>query len=428
MRRSGTSTGLEAAIHQGAFRRSHFNFDARVVAPAAIAASLFAAGTYIAILMLAGRSDWKNIVVVAGAMGTIPLVAISLLFVGARRTHPFSISLAVVLFAASFVVSLVSGLRIPISYTGVLLTLPASIFFVTVANIAMMKAMRNSVALLSFPAAEELRQTTKWSIPVVEHDDIEMRYKRILIDPATHHTPEWSSRLARLYFRGIEIETWPSYLEVELGKIDLAAFDLSDVSYSPSQILYYKLKRTLDLIGVALIAAPAAILCSAIWIYIRLIDGAPSVFVQERRGYAGTIFKLYKFRTMSRGSSSDSSTVVGDKRILPGCHLLRQTRMDELPQLLNILKGEMSFIGPRPVAVKVAVAIEEHIPAYFNRHILLPGLTGWAQISQGYAQTQDEEIEKLSYDLYYLKHVSFDLDIIILFRTIKAVILRAGGR
>jgi lipopolysaccharide/colanic/teichoic acid biosynthesis glycosyltransferase len=99
-----------------------------------------------------------------------------------------------------------------------------------------------------------------------------------------------------------------------------------------------------------------------------------------------------------------------------------------LPQLINILRGEMSWIGPRPVAVPIAEALEAQLPQYAHRHLVLPGLTGWAQVSQGYASTHREEIEKLAYDLYYVKQLSFDIDLLILAKTVQIILLRSGAK
>lgn len=403
-----------------------------VVLLAAAAPALFAASTsalliYVFIMLTAGRSDWTNIFIGAAAAVAIPNVALSLLLLGARRSYPFTMSLAAMIFAASLCIALVSTARVPVSYAGFLLTLPASIFFVTVANVAMVRRIRRSVALLQFQGAEEVVRASKWALPVVNPDEILTQYRRILIDPVTHHSPEWSAHLARLYLRGLEIEAWPTYLEMTLGKVDLATFDLANLSYTSSQILYYRLKRVVDVFGVLVLAIPALLICGVIWVYIRLLDGGPSIFIQERRGFAGSTFRLLKFRTMYQGDHK-GSTAANDARVLPGCAILRQMRLDELPQLFNILKGEMSFIGPRPVSVAIAESLERQAPLYVNRQLLVPGLTGWAQVSQGYTQTESEELEKLSYDLYYLKNVSLDLDTVIAFRTIKTIITRVGGR
>lgn len=421
-------SGLEAVISQGARRRNPLYLTLlKAAAPFIAAAGACAFTIYVLVMLAAGRADWFNILAGAWAALAIPVIAFTLLLVGLRRSHPFTVSLAMLIFAASFAVAVMSAARVPVSYIGFLLTLPSSIFFVTVGNVAMVRRMRRSVALLNFPGATAVVEAAKWPLPIIEPDGIKPQFRRILIDPVTHHSAEWSADLAKMYLRGLEIEAWPTYLELTLGKVDLATFDLADMSYTPSQILYYRLKRILDIFGVLVLALPASIICALIWLYIRILDGGPSIFVQERRGYAGSTFLLYKFRTMYRGQHA-GSTSMDDVRVLPGCMILRQLRLDELPQLFNILRGDMSFIGPRPVSVAVAEALEKSIPLYVNRQILVPGLTGWAQVSQGYAETEDEEVEKLAFDLYYLKNVSLDLDTVIIFRTVRTILLRLGSR
>jgi len=420
--------GLEAVIEMGAgLRRQSYGDLLTSAMPSGVLAFLVAAGIYVLVMVIAGRSDWGNIAGVSLAVASIPVLAVALLVVGGRRTHPFTLSLIVTAFSASLVVAVVSALRVPISYAGVLLTLPSSACLVCLANVTMARVVRKNVALLTFPGAEAVASAAPWPIPIVDPRDVDVHWKRILIDPASHHSPEWTPILTRLYLRGHSLEAWPSYLEGALGKVDLSSFDLADISYSPSQVLYYKVKRAIDVVGVLILAVPAAFVCAIIWIYIHLLDGGPAIFVQSRRGYGGSVFSLYKFRTMYKNSDG-SSTSVDDVRIIRGCDFLRKSRLDELPQLINILNGDMSFIGPRPVSVSVAENLESRNPIYLNRQILQPGLTGWAQVSHGYAQTEDEEMEKLSFDLYYLKHVSFDLDVIIAFRTVSTILLRIGSR
>lgn len=420
--------GLEAVIRRGARRHQHhYGKMLSAVAPAAAVTATAGATLYLLILTTAGRTDWGNIMVGAGGAAAMPIVAISLLLLMTRRDHPVTLALAATVFAGSLVIALLSATRTPISFFALFASLPAGTVGVSFANISLARALKKSVAVLDFSDASKVAELIGNWVRVVSADEVGANVHRLLIDPVAHHTPEYAAVLARLYLRGISLETWPIYLEGHLGKVDIKTFDLGDVSYSPSQLAYYRVKRLMDVAAVLLLAIPALVICSLIWVYIRLIDGGPSLFVQERRGYAGSVFRLYKFRTMHRGDHV-GSTEVNDSRILPGCTLLRQLRLDELPQLFNILKGDMSFIGPRPVSIEVAESLEESLPQYVNRQILLPGLTGWAQVSQGYAHSEDEEVEKLSYDLFYLKHVSLDLDIIIAARTFRTILLRQGGR
>lgn len=122
------------------------------------------------------------------------------------------------------------------------------------------------------------------------------------------------------------------------------------------------------------------------------------------------------------------ATRTNDDRIIKGCRVLRRLRLDELPQLINIWRGEMSLVGPRPVAEYVAQASEAEEPKFIHRTMVLPGITGWAQVNSGYAGTTQEEINKLSYDLYYIKHLSFDLDVLIILSTISTVLFGRGAR
>ncbi|SFV26480.1 Sugar transferase involved in LPS biosynthesis (colanic, teichoic acid) [Devosia crocina] len=425
--RAGAS-GLEAVIGQGARRRTHHYISLiRAAVPGTLSAAGLAFAIYCLVMMGAGRGDWHNIVPVAIAMAAVPIVAVSLLIVAERRSHPFTLAVMVTVFATSLIVSLLAATRIPLSYQGIALTMPLTLLGVTIANIAMARSLTRRVGLLEFDGAVAVLDKLKGRVPLVTADTIGPDIRRVLIDPHYHHGPEWGPVLTRLYLRGLDIESWPSYVEGFTGRVDIDSFDLADVSYSPSQILYYRAKRAIDIAGVVVLAVPALLVGGLLWLYIRAIDGGPVLFIQDRRGYGGGTFRLYKFRTMVKNAST-ASTASNDARILPGCNIVRQLRLDELPQLVNILKGEMSFIGPRPVSVAIAESLEARIAQYPNRSILLPGLTGWAQVSHGYAETEDEEIAKLSYDLFYLKHVSLDLDVIIAVRTIKTLLFRSGAR
>ena len=162
---------------------------------------------------------------------------------------------------------------------------------------------------------------------------------------------------------------------------------------------------------------------------IWLEDRGPVVYVQQRSGWLGRSFEVFKLRTMrvAPPGAPPSWTVPGDQRITRVGFWLRRVRLDELPQLLNVISGDMSLIGPRPERPELEHALEARIPHYRKRHWMRPGLSGWAQVCAPYAASVEDSELKLSYDLYYLKHFSTWLDLLILFRTIKTV-LKAGGR
>ena len=151
-------------------------------------------------------------------------------------------------------------------------------------------------------------------------------------------------------------------------------------------------------------------------------------YTQERVGKNGIVFKIYKFRTMVKNSESNGITFAtsNDKRITPFGKFMRKTRIDELPQFINILKGDMAVIGPRPERPFFVKEIAEIMPFYETRHVIKPGLTGWAQVNYSYGESIEESLIKLQYDLYYIKHRSIFLDLSITFKTITTVLFYRG--
>ena len=190
-----------------------------------------------------------------------------------------------------------------------------------------------------------------------------------------------------------------------------------------------QLKRVADLLvaaGLLTLTSPLLLLAALL---IWLEDRGPVFYVQQRSGWLGRSFQVFKLRTMqvAPADAPPAWTMPGDQRITRVGLWLRRLRLDELPQLINVLSGDMSLIGPRPERPEFEQELEARIPHYRKRHWMRPGLSGWAQVCAPYAASVEDSELKLSYDLYYLKHFSTWLDLIILFRTIKTV-LKAGGR
>lgn len=189
-----------------------------------------------------------------------------------------------------------------------------------------------------------------------------------------------------------------------------------------------QLKRLADLILGILLILSAAIILLPIAIAIYWHDRGPIFYSQIRTGLFGESFTIYKLRTMQQTAEENGAqwSKPGDKRITPIGKWLRRSRLDELPQLLNIIKGEMSFIGPRPERPELEHDLEANIPHYRLRHLVRPGLSGWAQVNMAYTSSVEDARLKLSYDLYYLKNNSFWLDLLILAKTFKTVLKGAG--
>jgi sugar transferase (PEP-CTERM system associated) len=189
-------------------------------------------------------------------------------------------------------------------------------------------------------------------------------------------------------------------------------------------------KRLFDLAFAAaglLIAAP---LMALVAVAVRLTSSGPVIYHQQRVGRHGRIFTLHKFRSMRADAEASTGPVWAAKddiRTTPVGKFLRRTRLDELPQLWNILTGDMSVVGPRPERPAFVAQLTNDIPFYGQRHVVRPGLTGWAQVRYTYGASTEDALQKLQYDLFYIKHRSFALDLYIVLETVKTVVLRKGA-
>jgi lipopolysaccharide/colanic/teichoic acid biosynthesis glycosyltransferase len=207
------------------------------------------------------------------------------------------------------------------------------------------------------------------------------------------------------------------------------ALTLADVPWADSLSVQRQLKRFADIAVAAALLLLTLPLMALAALLIWLDDRGPVFYVQERSGWMGETFRLYKLRTMRQADPAEPArwTTRRDDRITRVGWLLRRVRLDELPQLLNVLRGDMSLIGPRPERPELEHELEARIPHYRKRHWMPPGLSGWAQVCAPYAASVEEAELKLSYDLYYLRHWNVGLDLLILLKTVKTV-LKASGR
>lgn len=213
------------------------------------------------------------------------------------------------------------------------------------------------------------------------------------------------------------------------GLMTDVVFAYDDLPWAATFSVQAQLKRMADLLLAAVLLLLMAPFIAAASLLIWLEDRGPVFYLQQRSGWLGRPFTVLKLRTMSVQPADAPAewTQPGDQRITAIGGVLRRLRLDELPQLLNVLNGEMSLIGPRPERPELEHELERSIPHYRKRHWMRPGLSGWAQVCAPYASSIEDSDLKLSYDLYYLRHFSTWLDLVILLRTIKTV-LKAGGR
>ena len=240
--------------------------------------------------------------------------------------------------------------------------------------------------------------------------------------------------LLKCRLRGIKISELPSFFEREYRQVLLE-------SLNPSWMLLGEgfrqgwcrttAKRAFDIVvSVLLLILTSPILLVAALCIVRE-SGFPVLYRQERVGLRGRNFVIYKLRSMTNGAESDGTprwADADDNRMTRVGRIIRKLRIDELPQILNVLKGEMSFVGPRPERPYFVGLLEKRIPYYALRHYVKPGITGWAQVRYTYGASVDDAVEKLQYDLYYVKNHSLFLDMVILLHTIEVVLWNKGAR
>lgn len=234
---------------------------------------------------------------------------------------------------------------------------------------------------------------------------------------------------ALLHERGVRVRTLSLFYDGWLGKLPAGELERMSLMFDIGEVhrqRYNRLKRVLD---VALAVAGLPVLLTAVPVVAlanRFGNRGPLFYRQTRVGKGGRPFQIVKFRTMRPGRGPSRWTVEGDSRITPVGGLLRRTHVDELPQLLNIIRGDLSVVGPRPEQPDYVDELGGKIAFYRLRHLVRPGLTGWAQVKYPYGASELDAVEKLQYEFFYLRHQSLALDLRIVGRTIRSVVGRGG--
>jgi len=262
---------------------------------------------------------------------------------------------------------------------------------------------------------------------------IERQTTRIVVaesDPLDRQ--QLATSLIDCKLRGVAVEEAGSFHEKLTGKLWVKRLSPNWWMYSngfqPSRVYLWH-KRLLDIVCASLMILVTAPLLLLIAIGIKADSPGPAVFKQERIGLRGARFTLYKFRSMNQDAESKSGPAWAaqlDDRVTRFGKLLRKFRLDEIPQAFNVLRGDMSFAGPRPERPYFVDMLQERIPYYGLRHYVKPGITGWAQVGYPYGASVEDAIEKLQYDLYYIKHMSFRQDMLVLLKTFGVVLFGRG--
>jgi sugar transferase (PEP-CTERM system associated) len=239
--------------------------------------------------------------------------------------------------------------------------------------------------------------------------------------------------LMNLRLSGVKVEEATSWLEKISGRIEVEQLYPSWLIFADGfrfSVFFRMVRRVLNF-SVALIALVVSLpLIPFIVLAVKLGSAGPVLYRQKRVGRAGTTFYCYKFRTMRQDAEADTGATWAtddDPRITRTGKFLRTARLDEIPQLWCVLKGDMHFVGPRPERPEFVEWLSKEIPYYGVRHVVRPGITGWAQVQYKYGNTLDDAREKLQYDLFYIKNASIGLDVLIWFQTVKIVLLGRGA-
>jgi len=235
---------------------------------------------------------------------------------------------------------------------------------------------------------------------------------------------------ALVHERGIRVRTLSMFYEQWLGKLPVSELERVSLLFDISELHapgYARRKRAIDVCAAAIALPLLAVIVPVVAIGNLVGNRGPLFFRQARTGRNGREFEILKFRTMTpRGDGAGEATEVDDPRVTSFGRILRGTHLDELPQLWNILRGNLSFVGPRPEQPHLVEQLSDKIPFYRLRHLVRPGLTGWAQVKYHYGADETDALQKLQYEFFYLRHQSLDLDLRIVVRTLRAVMGRTG--
>ncbi len=233
--------------------------------------------------------------------------------------------------------------------------------------------------------------------------------------------------------KGIQIDDGVTFSEYLAGKMSIENLYPSSLIFSDgfkTSTIFKMIKRGIDILGSIIgltLLFPVNLMVA---IAIKLDSRGPIFYRQEREGEDGKTFFLLKFRSMRINAEENGPewAKVNDQRVTRVGRIIRRGRLDEIPQMINVLRGEMSFVGPRPERPVFVKQLKEEIPYYSLRDAIKPGITGWAQISYPYGASREDALEKLKYDLYYIKHMSLLFDLTIIFDTVRIIVLGKGAR
>lgn len=303
-----------------------------------------------------------------------------------------------------------------------------------VTNLMNRRVDERPLLLIPSPKVEALiREAPGLKFKACSHpSEMAFQHSAIVADLRMDLPSDWEEAIAKAALRGTPVYHIKQLSESLTGKVQVEHLSENSLGMLAPDPSYAFIKDVFDrALAVVLLLSTWPILLLACFL-IRMDSPGPAIFRQTRIGFKGESFTIFKLRTMQHRPSSthvdDDITKDGDPRITKLGRLLRASRIDEMPQLINVLKGEMSLIGPRPETVQLSKWYGSVLDFYPYRHIIRPGITGWAQVQQGHVTTSDDVLVKLQYDFFYIKNFSLWFDFVIIIKTFKVVLLRLGAR
>ena len=365
-------------------------------------------------------------------IGTVAAIIVGAWLTRNVATYPGSEALASALpsFSAAFgalLIVFVFGL-IPYNRATLLMGFALSLAWFFVIGALVQRRRQLQIGVLPFGSVEQLPEFSHvtWHLLRTPDDNV-AGLDAIAADLRIDLPSEWDRRLADYALAHVPVYHIKHLLESLTGRVELEHLSENSFGSLAPRHDYMVLKTGLDWLAALALGILLLPLLLLVGLLVRLTSPGPALFRQERIGYQGHPFTVFKFRTMKvaqPNSGEERSLAItrdGDHRITSIGRFLRKARIDELPQILNVLKGEMSWIGPRPEAAVLSRWYEQEIPFYRYRHIVRPGIAGWAQVCQGHVADVDEVRSKLHYDFYYIKQYSPWIDLLIVVRTIRTM-------
>lgn len=394
---------------------------------------------YSAVLLIAPDAARSNQLIFDTLVGCIVATLVGIFFIRGVSQYPGVEASAYIVpsFAIAYAVLLATFILGRLEYSRILLTTSFVTNIVLFFLVFSLAGRRRRLRIGIVPEGRYMPPLQidgiEWFVLRDASEDVS-QLDAIAVDLRADISDDWDRRLAAFALSNVPVYHSKHLLESLTGKVELE--HLSENSFGTLSPLrsYMSAKHIVDMLSALIALIVLLPLLLIIALVIRLDSPGPILFRQVRIGYQGRPFRVFKFRTMTHAPVSAANaldaakTKDGDLRVTRPGGFLRQSRLDELPQLLNILKGEMSWIGPRPEAEVLSRWYAEEIPFYPYRHIVRPGITGWAQVNQGHVAEVEEVKSKLHFDFYYIKHYSPWIDLLIVVRTIKTMLTGFGAR